>query len=248
MNKIHKLIMLPSNNENRIESHIYKFIGEPNSLMDKRVKGQLIYTASPNKKEYDAYNLYVLSDETPKAKDYFEVNNTIHKCIGLHKVSGDIESNNGLCYDISKCKKVIATTDKSLVIKYDERFTDVIVNGKSSNTQLPQIPQSFVEHFITEYNKGNIITEVFIEYEQAYEDFLENEEFILRPTHSFIKVNQDNTINIKTIGTKLYTKDEVDTLVKNAIEFGGDIEAKLFKRDYNLTALEDFYINYNNHE
>ena len=61
------------------------------------------------------------------------------------------------------CKKIISTTNKSIqALKFRnsklEAFSKIL-NGVKS-----QIPQSFIEHYITEYNKGNIINKVIVEY------------------------------------------------------------------------------------
>jgi len=105
----------------------------------------------------DICHLYITSDDKIKDADYFIVNNTMHKCIGLHKISGDIESDNGLCYDISKCKKVIATTDTSLFVLHD--------NGMLGQgiTNLPSPSESFIKAYIEAYNNGNVIEDVLIE-------------------------------------------------------------------------------------
>jgi len=62
------------------------------------------------------YHLYFLSEDVVKENDYFypKKHINVHKSKGINSISGDIESDNGLCYDITKCKKIIATTDTSL--------------------------------------------------------------------------------------------------------------------------------------
>ena len=83
--------------------------------------------------------------------------------------------------------KIIATTDTSL------RLTEIVKEDDSIEfpyiTSLPQPSQSFIEKFVEEYNKGNVITEVMVEYE-VDDGYME--------VKSYLKVNsKDNTITIR---------------------------------------------------
>lgn len=67
---------------------------------------------------------------------------------------------------LSKDKKIIATTDSSLTVPTDiEERKDVLYDNS-----LPQIPESFIKKFVEEYNKGNVIKEVMVEYEIVHPD------------------------------------------------------------------------------
>lgn len=66
-------------------------------------------------------------------------------------------------------REILASTDKSL-IKCPNKSIEFGCCDKPEFCEVkqiitPQIPQSFIEHYISEYNKGNIITEVMVEYE-----------------------------------------------------------------------------------
>lgn len=103
-------------------------------------------------------------------------------------------------------KKIIATTDSSLK-KGDWIHNDTMI-------PLPQPSQSFLEVFMREYNKGNVIKEVMLEYEERpligkygadghtiYEDIL--------------KVNsKDNTITIKRV-KESWSREEVIELIND---------------------------------
>lgn len=67
---------------------------------------------------------------------------------------------------VDGCKKIIATTDTSL------GFSSKINHGVSTTTvftSLPQPSQKFIQKFVEEYNKGNVITDVLVEYETLYD-------------------------------------------------------------------------------
>lgn len=94
----------------------------------------------------------------------------------------------GKLYDKSLYKKIIATTDISL--------------------GLPLISQQFIEKYIEEYNKGNVITKVKVEeecigYYPVYIGYIDV---------YGIKVNPDNTINIKPIKDS-YNRKEVIKII-----------------------------------
>ena len=52
---------------------------------------------------------------------------------------------------------------------------------------MPQTPKSFIQKFIEEYNKGNVITEVMVEYERFKERHYEN--YLLEGGYLFNKGN-----------------------------------------------------------
>ena len=101
--------------------------------------------------------------------------------------------------------KIIATTDTSLIIGVPQ-----FIKG-----YLPQPSQSFIEKYVTEYNKGNVITDVLVEYENNYDlcyytpaggieccDKIDNWQ---------LKVSKDNTITIKKVKDS-WSREEVVTL------------------------------------
>jgi len=105
-------------------------------------------------------------------------------------------------------KKIIASTD-SLLGKY--------INGNNSlygefiGVNLPQPSQLFIDKYIIEYNKGNTITEIMVEYEENYKDV---KNYGIRGEH--LKINsKDNTITIRRIKDS-WTRDEVKQLISLA--------------------------------
>jgi hypothetical protein len=132
-----------------------------------------------------SYHLYILSnDEIKKGDWFFSSENTIEKYIGS-------------IMPIYLDKKIIATTDSSL--KQDLEY---INGGKCGEVCLLQIPKSFIEKYITEHNKGNVISNVLVEIEDDYSSVPENEEDIIFPWRAYvtskIKVNQSYEISILT--------------------------------------------------
>ena len=116
-------------------------------------------------------------------------------------------------------RKIIATTDKSL--KINKGLIDKIVGLNRIvsedkivfQKQLPQPSQFFIEYFVSEYNKGNVITEVMVEYGDAV---IYNHSNNMNEVH--LKINsKDNTINIKEIKNS-WTKDEHVADIKRMIE------------------------------
>lgn len=107
-------------------------------------------------------HLYFLSDEEIKEGDWCY--DTKNNRIFIAKSSYE-----GMQY----IKKIIATTDR-LVIGQKELAFPCEENdffGEYEDIYLPQPSQQFIEKYIEEYNKGNIITEVKVHYEDIYSDF-----------------------------------------------------------------------------
>ena len=164
-----------------------------------------------------AQHLYILSDEEIKEGDWVYENNLNQET----KIYQILKREDRLMFfrfrsvpiwldkDQHGCKKIIATTDY-LILKTSKsinkkQFPDIIV---------PQIPQSFIEYFVEQYNKGNIITKVMVEYEEILGD-----EGIIKvafgETDFKLKIKPDNTINIKPIKDS-WSRDEVKHLLECA--------------------------------
>jgi hypothetical protein len=99
------------------------------------------------------FKLYILSNEEIKEGDY-AYDSFLKNIIQVK----NIEHANYF----DKYKKVIATTDNSLWL-----HDDTVPYPKTKT--LTQIPQSFIEHFINEYNKGNVISKVLVEVEKQFD-------------------------------------------------------------------------------
>ncbi len=117
---------------------------------------------------YKPANLYVLSDEEIKEGDWIYTNHIIKQIIqvkGFRKSKNDNDvilafDNNLKEVWLSKSKKVLATTDSSLTVT---TFYEIEGNQQLN---LPQPSSQFITKFIEEYNKGVLISEVLVEYEE----------------------------------------------------------------------------------
>ena len=99
-------------------------------------------------------------------------------------------------YGVNNAKKIIATTDTSL--------------------GLPLIPESFIKYYISEYNKGNIITDVEVEYEDNGEEGWIGDDYNGEPFWNEkleLKVNPDNTINIYPIKNS-WNREEFEIAIR----------------------------------
>lgn len=152
-----------------------------------------------------AYHLYILSDDKVKNGDYV--------CpVNYQGVWTFQKAPCPLPYwgNSKECQKVIATTDFSL----KQFIPHMDCNGQGCddclNRLLPQPSQSFVDKYVAEYNKGNVITEVMVEYDELPNLWDEKKEF----GECKLKVNpKDNTITIKKIKDS-WTRDEVANLIR----------------------------------
>lgn len=119
-----------------------------------------------NHKDAINQHLYIISDEEIKEGDWFVgfADGSIKPFVNQADKS-TVEINN---WQLNKKghssnKKIIATTDKSLTEKIEALGT-----GSTYVFNLPQSSQSFIKKFVEEYNKGNVITDVMVEYELCH--------------------------------------------------------------------------------
>jgi len=98
-------------------------------------------------------DIYILSNEEIKKGDYYELDGVIRQ-----QPTDPVVPNIG---ELWGARKVIASTDESL--------TKLGETNKGFNTYsdvLPKIPKEFIEKYISEHNKGNIISKVLVEVEK----------------------------------------------------------------------------------
>lgn len=208
-------------------------------------------------------HLYITSDDELKKGD-FAIYDNGHNSPGF--VVKKVEVSDGIVYrrpnetyqdygykdggitPLSKdVKKIIATTDSFLT------YHDKIPIGENVcglHKQIPQIPQQFIEHFVSEYNKGNIITDVMVEFtsyhgintsiaeinaisgdnSMNWKGIGDNRDFKL-------KLNQDNTINIKPVKDS-WSREEVKNLVLQLSKCRDTINSLSTLHGYSKAELE----------
>ena len=202
-----KVVMLPTKEKSDI------FIGKTHSVLH--------YKNNIPDEEFKSYqHLYIISDNEIKEGDWVYENNlntetNIYQVYKRNNKLGIFRFRN-VFVELSKsnCKKIIATTDSSLWRPSHKYASDVIL--------LPQPSQQFIEKFIEEYNRGNVITDVLIEYE-----LISNEEYFgntVNPDDDVpyfdekLKINpKDNTITIKKVKDS-WNREEVENLIYAAMK------------------------------
>jgi hypothetical protein len=167
------------------------------SILSKDRYGHLYLGNYPNNEIFNQH-LYIKSDDVIKEGDWYLMwlinKYELMQCRDEHKAD---RCNNHPAIK-NNCKKIIATTDSSLKECINKCINDWATDEDNTYILLSQIPQSFIEHYITEYNKGNVITKVMIEYEEY--DVLNERDADGYPIQNYkLLINPDNTINIKPI-------------------------------------------------
>jgi len=165
--------------------------------------------------------LYIISNDKIECGDWFlTTSGNAYRCIKSNSVTIYYYKGNDRCSHAMKlegCKKLIASSDEELN------------KGKVKSESLPQISQQFIEQYIEAYNRGEVITEVLVEYE------LDNINSILCQGECGIcddscnivfkvKVNQDNTINIKPVKDSWNREEHIKNMKKYLDENGREIE------------------------
>jgi hypothetical protein len=176
-----KVVMLPTNKPSKL--------GDLATYQGKSLAKVIKEGVNLKNTTVQFWNLYIISDDKIKVGAW-----VINKWNEIHQIT----KNDGEEY-IKTCKKIITTTDTSL--KIDNPNYDI---GRLAYINLPQPSQQFIEKFIEEYNRGNVITDVLIEYE-----LISNEEYFgntVNPDNDVpyfdekLKINpKDNTITIKKV-------------------------------------------------
>ena len=173
----------------------------------------------PNVENFKHQHLYIISDDEIKEGDWCLIdNNKVGKRTNKQVYPNSTDGESHLCYyytingeeigyHVSHCKKIIATTDTSLEI-FDKELSDM--HSVKVNILLPEPSQQFIQKYIEEYNKGNIIEDVLVEYGKEYVD--EKDAY----GYNKLKINpKNNTITIKKAKDS-WTREEVIELCRQA--------------------------------
>ena len=225
MKKLAQVVMLPANEKAKIGDIVMSKFDDIHILTKNDGKEYA--------KTVTSQHLYILSDEEIKVGDWFVgfADGSIKPFV-MQADESTVEINNWQLNKkgYSSNKKIIATTDRSLKVFI---HTTMAIDMDDCYESLPQPSQSFIEKFVDEYNKGNVITEVMVEYESigAYANPKYNSDYQL-------KINSDNTINIINskerwsreevveIFNKMFSTDIIDAYVKK-VDFDKWIEENL---------------------
>jgi hypothetical protein len=154
-----------------------------------------------------AHHLYILSDEEIKEGDYY------YTIVPALNIGEEIYQATGFIGNKTDRIKVIASTNPSLspFLGFDTE------SGINVSTELPSPSQSFIEKYVSEYNKGNKIEEVMVLFEERL--LSPNEQDF---TLDLIVNPKDNTITIKKIKDS-WNREEVIELCKGARQTAGEI-------------------------
>lgn len=168
-------------------------------------------------------HLYITSDDKIKENDWI-----YNELSGIDKYIENEEFKDGIVVmynnqgyevaeDLKNVRKIISTTDTSLKITKSSlsnsalheyiKLGSVCANYKDI---LPQPSQQFIEKYIDSYNKGEIITDVLVEYEQK--------KYIITldtwGNHIVPKINtKDDSITIKKL-KDIWNREEIKLLIE----------------------------------
>lgn len=138
-------------------------------------------------------HFYVISDEKIKQGDWY-----IDDC---NQIRQSVTSNREYWAVRTNYKKIIATTNKDL--------------------GLPQLQQEFILQYVNDYNKGNTINKIEVEYEEVIiskTEWFQEAPYVCKYDVIIIKVNPDNTINIKPIKSNFSREEVIDLINKFSYE------------------------------
>lgn len=202
MYKKHSLILLPVNTKSNIWLR----------------NGKLEYNCSPSSK-INPHDLYILNDDEIKEGDWvIDIENNILFKVKEQGHSGLLRSETD-SFIKDACRKVIATNTS-----LKGKWLQTCFSGEEIYEKLPQIPFLFIQYYIEQYNLGNVITEVEVEYEEKYlyPDGNLSKISRLAPNAKPVEIlfiNEDNTINIKPLKNS-WTREEVTKLCTDALNYG----------------------------
>lgn len=195
--------------------------GKANLFINTITEGELVYDPTypgGNVHWVDVKHkvLYLTSTERIKNGDwYLNVDNELFQC-GV-SASEAVCENNGY-------RRIVATTNTEIFIRYDYRFADVLVGNKSLNRIFPDFSEDFMRKFVQEYNKGFIMKKVLVEYnsKRVYSDDLD----MFGSNDIYLHVIK-NKVSIKPM-KDFFTREQItDLILRYNLSFGTEIYCRV---------------------
>jgi hypothetical protein len=137
---------------------------DKNELKYSKQYGFELFDEKNNFRHINKKNIYILSNEKIKEGDWFiHKNKWLHQCkYLLGEDKSEIYDGKDSHYFDFDCKKVIATTDVSLLININcQTYKREHCGGYCCG--IKKINEKFIEYYIKEFNKGNILNKAFVE-------------------------------------------------------------------------------------
>jgi len=154
-----------------------------------------VFPQSKSHVEWEVQHLYILSDDEIKKGDWVMDNRK--SCVNMiHQIS---------CHVSGNVNKIIASTNSMA--------NELSIEGNIGN--MPSIPQSFIDKYVSEYNKGNKIQEAMVEYEYVKSMDMDDPD-LNDYIYDRLKLNPDNTINIKSVKDS-WTREEMIKVCKEVM-------------------------------
>jgi hypothetical protein len=216
------VVMLPTNQ--KTDGMICKDITGQDKIIAIKTKYLMAH------EDYIGHHLYVISDDEIKegdwcyhseiSQEYTIIKDSI-KSKRLHPAKGVFQWKKTENVWYKKAKKIIASTDGSLNnLPEKPNFSSYM--SFSLGNPLPQPSQQFIQKYIEEYNKGNVITNVLVEYENKFDgkEYVDElDAYGYDKVKSILKINpQDNTITIK-IAKDSWSREEVIEFANKVKEY-----------------------------
>ncbi len=140
----------------------------------------------------------------------------------LYFTSDEAIREDDLCLDI-ETNEILRASKMDTIPRNRGQINKKIIASTDTSLGLPQPSTAFIDKYITEYNKGNIIEMVMVEYFKIHvgwePDYSFEDEGIegSKETYQFIpKVSKDNTITISKVKDS-WNREEVIELIKSAV-------------------------------
>lgn len=209
-----------------------------------------------NSAGYQGQHLYIISDDEIKESDWYidngiTANGYIIPLQLLKKYTIGMkggEDKTGYISEskLNSCKKIIATTDSSLSKEWRDYKNDLHIY------HLPQPSPQFIAKFIESYNKGEVITDILVEYDEY---ICKNGHIMAYQTacvyphchesnYPYLKIDRNNYITITKVKDS-WSKEEVEAHCRFAFKCGMESES-LLRRGFKDEALTvDNWINQN---
>jgi len=196
MKKTHTVVMLPTQKASPILSCYDKYPESKYLQFDETMGKHYVLD------DVIFQHLYILSSEEIKEGDWaYDI---------IDKTIFQMNNQRGIDLAGDRIKKVIATTDKSLTFKTTEACKKSFDEGIKYMDRLPQIPESFLQVYVTAHNQGNTITEVQLELKCGRCGMSGGHKMSCKDEYLryyIPKTREDNTVIMHE--AKLYSRDEM---------------------------------------
>lgn len=224
------VVILPTNDKTDI------IVGKRNKIYHNSQIPHFNYNKTLDYNNWNYQHLYITNDDEIKELNWSINLENNHVFQATYTDVNSIYAKNSSCKIKGICKKIIATTDKTLIINENYKhnpYNSILINSNADITRkpLPQPSQSFIKKYCELGGIDKVLVEVYYPAMTYRRGSVSTNDLELIEYYK-LKIDSHNTITIKAVKDS-WSREEVEQILFNYAEYNALLSSKQEVNDFN---------------